>query len=131
MKKFLLSLLVVIVLFGSFGCNKKEKEKEVQQDITDDVAVFDDQKVNEILFQDAVIVYEEGKSTLTMTIINEGEKTVYIDTVNIKLYNNDELVQEFNSGVGSNIEAKSTIPLVQEIMRDISKTNKIEYKINS
>lgn len=130
MKKVVLVLLIALLVLVPCACKKKTSDNN-QPNVIDDVATFDDQTINGIKFQDTVIVYEDGLSTLTMTIINEGTESVNIDTVNIKLYNtNNQLVQEFDSVIGIEVKVGSKVPLVQEIFKDISKTVKIEYKIN-
>lgn len=131
MKKVLLTLLIAVVLFGSYGCKKKEKVVDNKPNIEDDVAIFDNQEIDKIKFENAVIVYEEGNSTLTFSMNNQNEKTIYIENVNVKLYNiKNELIQEFHINIENNIDSGKSVPITQGIMKDISKATTIEYKIN-
>lgn len=132
-KKFLLITFVFLALLSFSACGKKKTDPkdDIITNVEDNVANFLDQTVEGVTFKDALIIYENGVSTLTAMVTNETKTTIKMSGIGIKLYDvNDNLIIDIpNSYVSEIIEPGKELQLIQEVTKDISKAVKIEYTI--
>lgn len=133
MKKTLLITFIFLALLSVSACGKKKDDPkdDIIPNVEDNVANFLDQTVEGLTFKDALIIYENGFSTLTATVSNETVTPIKMSGISIKLYGiNDDVILEIpNSYVSENIAPGKEHQLIQEVTKDVSKAVRIEYTI--
>lgn len=128
MKKVLLVLCLIVPLVFT-GCNKKETEPPVINE-EENVQVFSDQVVGQVIMKDHNIAYYDNISHISFIISNENNNEVSISSVNISYYRNDVLVYSVSENVGTiGINSTYTVDLLTDL--NLTTCDKVIYEIIS
>lgn len=128
MKKVLLVLCLMVPLVFT-GCNKKETEPPVINE-EENVQVFSDQVVGQVIMKDHNIAYYDNISHVSFIISNENNNEVSISSVNISYYRNDVLVYSVSENVGTiGINSTYTVDLLTDL--NLTTCDKVTYEIIS
>ena len=128
MKKVLLVLCLIVPLVFT-GCNKKETEPPVINE-EENVQVFSDQVVGQVIMKDHNIAYYDNISHISFIISNENNNVVSISSVNISYYRNDVLVYSVSENVGTiGINSTYTVDLLTDL--NLTTCDKVIYEIIS
>lgn len=126
MKKLLLVLCLIIPLMFT-GCNKQEVETPVNNK-DEDVQVFSDQVVGQVIMKDHNIAYYDNISHASFIISNENNSEVNISSVNINYYRNNILVYSIAESVGViGINGTYTVNHLSDL--NLTTCDKVTYEI--
>lgn len=126
MKKILLVLCLIIPLMFT-GCNKQEVESPINNS-DENVQVFSDQVVGQVIMKDHNIAYYDNISHASFIISNENNNEVNISGVNINYYRNDILVYSITENIGT-IGIKGTYAVNHLSDLNLTTCDKVTYEI--
>lgn len=121
-------LVAVVVLLAALGIKYLVTNRH-----DDNVVRLEDQLIDNISFTDFVLTYEEGKSTINVTLINYTEEPIDINKLTIKLYAKDntqvsEITAPLNEGAGR-LESNQRTEITSVIELDLTDIANVEYVI--
>lgn len=136
MKKIMYLCLTLILCLSLVGCGcskrkKEEPEKTINPDInlnTDENALKD-QQVENFKFEETVLVYDNGTSTLEVLVTNTGTEPEQLKRIVIHIMNGEEEIAEMLGFIGGNIEPGETNLLSSNYYGDITSATAIVYEI--
>ena len=120
-------VFVACVVLDKLILNKgKEKEKEI---LNDEIPLHD--KKNEgLIYSNGTVTYENGESIVTVIVTNNQENAIYIDDINIKLYDKDnKIIREILGNVGAALDVGENRTITASITEDLRRTVKVDYEI--
>lgn len=121
-------LVAVVVLLAALGIKYLVTNRH-----DDNVVRLEDQLIDNISFTDFVLTYEEGKSTINVTLINYTEEPIDINKLTIKLYAKDntqvsEITAPLNEGAGR-LESNQRTEITSVIELDLTDIANVEYVV--
>ena len=137
MKKIMclcLTLILCLSLVGC-GCSKRKKKEEPEKPINPDINLntnenaLKDQQVENFKFEETVLVYDNGTSTLEVLVTNTGTEPEQLKRIVIHIMNGEEEIAEMLGFIGGNIEPGETNLLSSNYYGDITNATAIVYEI--
>ena len=140
MKKLLALSLVGLLVFT--GCGKNEEKpnnnggnennqpQEQQPQVNTNTGVVEDKVLEEFTFTNTSMIYENGSTTLEVTVTNTSANVSYLREFNI--YAKDEagnVVATLVGFVGDNIPAGESKVITSGISMDLTKAASISYEV--
>lgn len=125
MKKLIVLGILGIILLT--GCSSKIEDKVVNQKNIDN-DINQEQILDEFIFKENSITYEDGISTIRTLVTNNSDEDKYIELFKIILKDNaGKVVKETIGYIGDTINAKSSKVIITKINLDLSNISTIEY----
>lgn len=125
MKKLIVLGILEIILLT--GCSSKIEDKVVNQKSIDN-GINQEQVLDEFIFKENSITYEDGISTIRTLVTNNSDEDKYIELFKIILKDNTgKVVKETIGYIGDTINAKSSKVITTKINLDLSSISMIEY----
>ena len=88
------------------------------------------QEVDGLVFEDANVVYEDGKSTFTVNVYNYGDEEYSLKTININFKDKDGNINTLIGYIGDKLKVEEGRQLTAIIDKDITDSINLEYIIN-
>ncbi len=132
MKKIInISMVLLIGLFLLTGC-KSDKENVKQPDIKANTSedVVKNQQLENFLFENTSLVYEDGTSTLQTTVTNTSNQTTYLSEFKIYVKDKDGNVVETLTGfIGDKLKAGEKRTISSSSGQDLTNATSISYEV--
>ena len=132
MKKLLILLCIMLCVTG---CGKEETEEvtlleEETVKVNSNENVIKDQSLNEFIFENTSLVYENNTSTLETTVTNISSSAIFLVEFKIDIKNEDgEVVETLIGLVADNIEAGESRKITSSTSLDLSQSYSLEYSL--
>ena len=97
---------------------------------SEDTEYLKDQKVGEISFEKAQLVYEDGITTLSVEMHNKGNSDYNLSYVSINVKDENDNVSTLIGYVGDTLKKGEGKIITASIDKDLSNSKDIEYVIN-
>ena len=97
---------------------------------SEDTEYLKDQKVGEISFEKAQLVYEDGITTLSVEMHNNGSSDYNLSYVSINVKDENDNVSTLIGYVGDTLKKGEGKIITASIDKDLSNSKDIEYVIN-
>lgn len=132
MKKTLIVTLTIVSLLTITGCGKETKLPEINSDIKTNVneKIIKSQEISGLKFDNTSVVYENGISTVTITITNVTESAMKVNTVNMIFVDSEGLQTSLIALIDDNINPNQSITVSSNTDIDLTKAVSVEYKID-
>ena len=88
------------------------------------------QEVDGLAFEDANVVYEDGKTTFTVNVYNYGDEEYSLKTININFRDKDGNMNTLIGYIGDKLKVEEGRQLTASIDKDITNSINLEYVIN-
>ena len=96
---------------------------------TPDSTILKDQVVENLSFKNADLKYENGVSTLNVTVANDTKEDINLSTITVKLTESGK-VTEMIGYIGPVLKSENETVMTASIDKDITNSEKLEYIIN-
>ena len=124
MRKILVAIIFLILIVG---CNNNEKILEPNKVNLNELAI-EDKKVNDLIFSNTSIIYDQGITTFKTKMTNIGDE-IKINNINIDFYSkNSTKILTLQKNVKELIKKNNEYQIV--IATDIDLTDIYEIKYN-
>lgn len=98
---------------------------------TEDAGYLSNQTVDNLVFSNAKLTYEDHVSKYSVQVMNDLETTYELKTIEVIFKNSDgEEIEKLTGYIGDNIKGKEIKTLDAYVDKEITKVASIEYKIN-
>ena len=114
--------LLIIVIIGMVAMLSKESKADP------DNTILKTQVVDNLMFENAAIEYENGISTFTVDVYNENLEAYTLQYINIKLTVDDQVIT-LKGYIGPSLEKDEGRKITASIDKDIRDATKLEYTI--
>lgn len=128
MKKIILIILSLLLITG---CNKNNTQEinETNKVNLNDLAI-EDKRINDLVFRNTSIIYDQGITTFKTLFVNEGEdieiKNIYIDCYRKSGFKVLTLTKEINK----TIKNKNNYQIVVATDVDLTDIYEIKYRFD-
>ena len=132
MKKIVnISMILLIGLFLLTGCkNNKENEKQPNIKANTNEDVVKNQQLENFLFENTSLVYEDGTSTLQTTVTNTSNETTYLSEfiIYVKDKDGNEIIT-LRGFVGDKLKAGEKRTISSSCGDDLTNAASISYEV--
>lgn len=131
MKKFLVVLLALVMVFGIAGCGKKNKGEKPNEPETP-VTSFETQTVDGIEISGMNMVYdkETGITQIVAVFKNTEASPMHVQLVDAYFYDeNNEKIAESFFFIDKDLGSGTPEPFETNITGDITNAKKVEFKV--
>ncbi|MGM9877017.1 MAG: hypothetical protein ACI33S_00045 [Bacilli bacterium] len=129
---------ITIIIFSIFllvGCNSKKEEVPENNNAINDIKI--NNKVENITPKGITVevnefYYKDGYSTVNLSITNNNDYSVYIDSYIVYVYDKeDNLLGIFNPKFDANINSGDTANQMFSTNIDFTNSDRIKYEFNN
>lgn len=128
-----ITFILLTLLLTGCGTNKtddKNKNTNNNNDINIEGIILPDKEVSGVKMISASITYDNGISTVVVSIQNTNQSDKEIEFLKIKLLGkNKETIYETNTYVGATLKQNEIKQVKSEITKDLTKAEDVEYEI--
>lgn len=132
MKKILMSLLCLMMVVTLTACGKKNTDnKQTTKEEEDTLATtsFDDQTVEDLIFENFTIVPDGDNQVVFFTITNNTNSDIYVKTVNLTLYSEKATVLSMPEYINKVIASGESIDITETYEVNLSNVDEVKYEV--
>lgn len=122
-KKIIIGVLSLVIIAGIIVIVSKQSKADP------DNTVLKTQVVENLMFENATLEYNNGISTFTVDVYNENDETYTLNNISIK-FTVDEKEVTLIGYIGNTLEKEEGRKLTASVDKDIRNATNLEYIIN-